>query len=122
MERWRGSFAKVSEIKSFIVICFSLFSFLSRLRVTILGAACSLGLPACLNQASAEFEKWLANPSTRPHPDVRETVYYYGMLNSGNEESWNQMWNLFVSETDASEKSKLMYGLAAVQEPWILSR
>ncbi|XP_058986730.1 glutamyl aminopeptidase-like [Musca domestica] len=94
----------------------------NRLRVTILGAACSLGLPACLNQASAEFDKWLANPSTRPHPDVRETVYYYGMLNSGNEENWNQMWNLFVSETDASEKSKLMYGLAAVQEPWILSR
>lgn len=96
--------------------------FCSRLRVTILSAACSLGLPECLAEASAEFTRWLDNPDVRPHPDVRETVYYYGMLNSGNEENWNKMWELFVAEEDASEKAKLMYGLAAVQEPWILSR
>lgn len=90
--------------------------------MTVLSAACSLGLPACLAEASVEFNKFLSDPSVRPHPDIRETVYYYGMLDSGNEDSWNKMWNLFVTEEDASEKSKLMYGLAAVQEPWILSR
>lgn len=98
------------------------FCLFSRLRVTILGSACSLGLPACLTEASREFKVWLENPSVRPHPDIRETVYYYGMLDSGDEELWNQFWDLFVAEEDASEKSKLMYGLAAVQVPWILSR
>lgn len=90
--------------------------------MTILNAACSLGLPACLNEASKKFTEWLENPLVRPHPDVRETVYYYGMFAVGNEELWNKMWDLFVSEPDASEKIKLMYGLSAVQEPWILSR
>ena len=98
------------------------YRYYSRLRVTILNTACSLGLPACLSEASKEFTKWMENPSVRPHPDVRETVYYYGMFVLGNEELWNKMWNLFVAETDASEKVKLMYGLSAVQEPWILSR
>ncbi|XP_059219771.1 glutamyl aminopeptidase [Stomoxys calcitrans] len=94
----------------------------NRLRVTILSAACSLGLPTCLSQASQEFNKWLENPNERPHPDVRETIYYYGMFDSGDEEKWNKMWDLFVNEEDASEKAKLMYGLSAVQVPWILSR
>ncbi|KAI8123273.1 Glutamyl aminopeptidase [Lucilia cuprina] len=94
----------------------------NRLRVTILSTACSLGLPACLAEASNQFTKWLENPSVRPHPDIRETVYYYGMLALGNEEIWNQVWELFVTEKDASEKVKLMYGLSAIQEPWILSR
>lgn len=92
------------------------------MRVTILSTACSLGLPACLSEASNLFSTWLKNPSVRPHPDIREIVYYYGMLTLGDEEVWNQVWQLFTSENDASEKSKLMYGLSAVQQPWILSR
>lgn len=98
------------------------FLFCSRLRVTILTTACSLGLPACLTEASNRFTNWLENPSDRPHPDIRETVYYYGMFALGNEQIWNRVWDLFVAETDASEKVKLMYGLSAIQEPWIISR
>lgn len=96
--------------------------FFSRLRVTVLSAACSLGLESCLSDAGARFTTWLANPNNRPHPDIRETVYYYGMMEVGNEQYWEQTWELFVNEEDASEKIKLMYGLAAVQIPWILNR
>ncbi|CAD6993566.1 unnamed protein product [Ceratitis capitata] len=92
----------------------------NRLRVTVLSAACSLGLEDCLSEAGSRFNTWLSTPTVRPHPDIRETIYYYGAF-SANEQSWQTMWNLFVSETDASEKSKLMYGLSAVQVPWILS-
>lgn len=91
------------------------------MRVTILSAACSLGLEECLNEASTRFNAWLGNPNTRPHPDIRETIYYYGAFGA-DETSWQTMWELFVSETDASEKSKLMSGLAAVQVPWILGK
>ncbi|XP_023035875.2 uncharacterized protein LOC6650874 [Drosophila willistoni] len=92
------------------------------LRVTALSASCSLGLEACLTEVGLQFNSWLANPDVRPNPDVREAVYYYGMLSVGNQETWESVWDLFVNETDASEKSKLMYGLAAVQEPWLLQR
>lgn len=99
-----------------------LIFFFSRLRVTILTTACSLGLPECLEQASTRLSAWLSNPSARPAPDLREIVYYYGMQNIGTEELWNEMWNVFKAELDASEKSKLMYGLAGIQSPWMLHR
>ncbi|XP_030370374.1 uncharacterized protein LOC115620994 [Scaptodrosophila lebanonensis] len=94
----------------------------NRLRVTALSAACSLGLESCLTEVGVQFNSWLATPNERPNPDVREIVYYYGMLSVGNQEIWEAVWKLFIAETDASEKSKLMYGLAAVQEPWLLQR
>ncbi|KAH8399407.1 hypothetical protein KR215_009733 [Drosophila sulfurigaster] len=94
----------------------------NRLRVTALGAACSLGLEACLTEVGVQFNTWLAAPTQRPNPDVRDTVYYYGMQSVGNQETWETVWELFVNEADASEKSRLMYGLAAVQEPWLLQR
>lgn len=58
----------------------------------------------------------------RPNPDLRDLVYYYGTLSVGNEDTWFQMWDLFIAEPDAQEKIKLMSGLSAVQVPWILQR
>ncbi|XP_020715909.1 glutamyl aminopeptidase [Ceratitis capitata] len=93
----------------------------NRLRQAVLSAACSLGVESCLEEAAVSFRAWLAAPTTRPHPDVRETVYYYGMQTIGDEETWDAMWQLYIAESDANEKSKLMYGLSAVQVPWILN-
>ncbi|XP_016947727.2 glutamyl aminopeptidase [Drosophila biarmipes] len=94
----------------------------NRLRVTALSAACSLGLESCLSEAGEQFNTWLAKPEDRPKADVRETVYYYGIQSVGSQEVWDAVWKLFVNETDASEKSKLMYGLSAITTPWILQR
>jgi len=69
-----------------------------------------------------QFNTWLTTPTKRPNPDVRDTVYFFGMQSVGNQEIWETVWDLFVNEADASEKSKLMYGLSAVQEPWLLQR
>uniref|UniRef100_A0A0A1WLH6 Aminopeptidase n=1 Tax=Zeugodacus cucurbitae TaxID=28588 RepID=A0A0A1WLH6_ZEUCU len=93
----------------------------NRFRVTVLNAACALGLESCLQESAVRFRNWLANPTVRPHPDAREIVYYYGMFVAGDEDSWDVMWQLFLTEADASEKLKLMNGLAAVQVPWILN-
>jgi len=87
-----------------------------------LSAACSLGLESCLTEAGEQFNAWLAKPEDRPKADVRETVYYYGIQSVGSQEDWDAVWELFVNESDASEKSKLMYGLSAIQIPWILQR
>ncbi|KAI8123265.1 Glutamyl aminopeptidase [Lucilia cuprina] len=92
------------------------------LRVTILNAACGYGNSEALEEAGKRFNEWLSNPSVRPNPDIRSTVYYYGMKVAGNEETWNQVFDLFVTEQDAQEKVKLMEALAAINEPWILQR
>lgn len=87
-----------------------------------MNAACGYGNSEALEEAGKRFAKWLANPSERPTPDIRSTVYYYGMKVAGSEETWNQVFNLFVAEQDAQEKVKLMESLAAINEPWILQR
>ncbi|XP_017144401.1 glutamyl aminopeptidase [Drosophila miranda] len=94
----------------------------NRLRVSILSAACSLGLPDCLDQAAQSFNTWLQNPTAanRPAPDLREIVYYYGMQQSTSNSDWDKLFELFLEETDASEKLKLMYGLAGVQDAQLL--
>ncbi|XP_067616962.1 glutamyl aminopeptidase-like [Eurosta solidaginis] len=93
----------------------------NRLRVAILSAACSLGLEDCLTEAAQRLNAWLIYPTQRPYPDTRTTIYNYGMQSSGNENSWKNMWELYLSETDASERRKLMGGLASIQVPGILS-
>lgn len=93
----------------------------SRLRMTVLSLACSLGVDDCLKEATTRFSNFLTK-NEKPHPDLREVVYYYGMARSASEEIWDQLWSVFIEEQDANEKAKLMEGLSAVQVPWILKR
>uniref|UniRef100_T1GD19 ERAP1-like C-terminal domain-containing protein n=1 Tax=Megaselia scalaris TaxID=36166 RepID=T1GD19_MEGSC len=92
------------------------------LTATIMNAACSLGHTGCLEVASQKFNDFIANPSIRGSPDLRETIYYYGMATSGTEKSWNIMWEIYKNEVDAQEKIKLMKGLSGISEPWILQK
>jgi hypothetical protein len=50
------------------------------LRPTVVGLACHVGVPECLNEVVAVFKKWITNPSSvpKPHPDLRSIVYSYG--------------------------------------------
>uniref|UniRef100_A0A1I8P3V9 Aminopeptidase n=1 Tax=Stomoxys calcitrans TaxID=35570 RepID=A0A1I8P3V9_STOCA len=92
------------------------------LRVVVINASCNFGESEALKEAGKRFQIWLSNPEARPHPDIRSSVYYYGMQSVGNEQCWNQVWELFIAETDAQEKVKLMEALAAINEPQILQR
>ena len=53
--------------------------------------------------------------------DFRSLVYYYGIQSSGVE-AWDRMFKVFQKNKIASEKTKLLYGLSAIQEPWALER
>lgn len=94
----------------------------SKLRVTVLGFACAFGYAPCLKTVGDEFNKWISNSTVRPTPDLRSLIYYYGILANGKEENWNIVWNLYLNETDASEKAKIMSALSAVQDPILLKQ
>lgn len=72
--------------------------------------------------ASKRFIGWLSNTKERPEPDLRSVIYTYGMRVNGNEDNWNKVWDLYLSETDAQEKAKLLASLSSTTEPWILKR
>ena len=53
--------------------------------------------------------------------DLKSMIYYNGIANTGYEQ-WDKLFEIYRTATAASEKSKLLYGLAGSKEPWILRR
>ncbi|XP_059611048.1 uncharacterized protein LOC132257980 [Phlebotomus argentipes] len=94
----------------------------NRLRGLILQFACAMGHKECLSIAGDEFKKWLQDPSNRPHPDLRSIIYSYGMQSVGDKEKWDQVWKIYLAETDAQEKTKLMSALTSVKDHSLLNR
>lgn len=64
----------------------------------------------------------LNDTKKRPSPDVRSTIYYYGMKTNGNEQNWDTVWKLYLNETDAQEKALLIQSLSAIKDADILKR
>ncbi|XP_064918395.1 glutamyl aminopeptidase [Columba livia] len=90
------------------------------LRASVLDFACSMDDRESLNNASQLFEQWLQG-QTIP-VNLRLLVYRYGMQNSGNESSWNYMFEKYQETSLAQEKVKLLYGLASVKNITLLDR
>ena len=53
--------------------------------------------------------------------DFRSLIYFYGVHDGGVEE-WEHVFERYRNNKIASEKTKLMYALAATKEPWLLDR
>uniref|UniRef100_A0A8C9FAU0 Aminopeptidase n=1 Tax=Pavo cristatus TaxID=9049 RepID=A0A8C9FAU0_PAVCR len=90
------------------------------LRASVLDFACSMNDAESLNNASERFEQWLHGQAIAVN--LRLLVYRYGMQNSGNESSWNYMFETYQKTSLAQEKEKLLYGLASVTNITLLDR
>ena len=42
------------------------------------------------------------------------------MLSKGDEATWNTMLQRYMDETNAQEKTKLLKGLAWINQPWMI--
>lgn len=95
--------------------------FLERyLQVLVVSLACGNGHIGCRNNATKLFKDWKEKGTPVPG-DFRSMVYYYGIADSGIE-AWDWMFKKFEINKIASEKTKLLYGLSAIKEPWALER
>ncbi|NWH17545.1 AMPE aminopeptidase, partial [Grus americana] len=102
------------------------------LRASVLDFACSMDDTESLNNASQLFEQWLQGKTGKNiqvlflyfsvPANLRLLVYRYGMQNSGNESSWNYMFEKYQETSLAQEKEKLLYGLASVKNITLLDR
>ena len=105
----------------FLFVMTMLGSFVLRsLRNTLISLSCRAGYEKCLNQASALFRNWLDN-GVRVNANIRSYVYKYGLQSSTDDNDWNRVWDLYVSEKDALEKSKLMSALTSTTSSTMLS-
>ncbi|XP_072438679.1 glutamyl aminopeptidase [Chiloscyllium punctatum] len=90
------------------------------LREDVLALACRMEDEEALANASKLFDTWLAGGHIPPN--LRLIVYRYGMQKSGNATSWEIMFKKYQETPLAQEKDKLLYGLASVEDVWLLDR
>jgi len=89
-------------------------------RINILTLACKNGYKPCLEQAGNVFLAWISDKSAYIPPNLRTIAYKYGMLSKGDEATWNTMLQRYTDETNAQEKTKLLKGLAWINQPWMI--
>ncbi|XP_030046715.1 glutamyl aminopeptidase isoform X2 [Microcaecilia unicolor] len=97
----------------------------SLLRSTVLGFACKMEDTEALSNATVYFNSWFNETDgiSIPVPvNIRLLVYRYAMAHSGDEHSWNYMFEKYQTTSLAQEKDKLMYGLASVNSVTLLDR
>ncbi|XP_028152016.2 glutamyl aminopeptidase isoform X2 [Diabrotica virgifera virgifera] len=91
---------------------------LARLRV--LSLACSADHKEALEEARSKFNTWIETKQPIS-PNLRSLVYVYGIKNA-SESDWDNMLQVYMNETDASEKVKLMDGLSSVDNVNLLKK
>jgi len=90
------------------------------LRPLLLSLACRSGDTAHVNIARQQLHDWLQAGRHVP-ANLRNVVYTYGMKSAGYAE-WEQMMQRYAEEVNAQEKAKMMAGLTAIGQPWVIHR
>ncbi|XP_019765987.2 glutamyl aminopeptidase isoform X2 [Dendroctonus ponderosae] len=90
-------------------------------RIVVLTLACTAEHPDCLSQVQEKFNEWINNAAQPLSQDLRGIVYKYGMVKA-EESTWNKLLAVYQAETDATEKLKLINGLANVKNSLLLIR
>lgn len=82
----------------------------------LISIACYFGYEKCLQDCYSEFRNWL-DRGKQLSPNVKSFVYQYGLKSSTNETDWFRVWDLYQTELDAIEKSKLLSALTRTDKP-----
>merc|ERR1712130_936080 len=91
-------------------------------RSYILNLACYNQNQQCREKAGSLFTSWVGNGSFYIPPNLRSTVYKYGMAEVGTAESWEIMFQRYLEETNAEEKARLLAGLARIENENVLRK
>ncbi|NXD18369.1 AMPN Aminopeptidase, partial [Nothocercus nigrocapillus] len=91
-------------------------------EVNAISTACSYGISECQELASSLLATWQSNVSSNPIPPNLRSAIYCSAVATGNEATWDFVWQRFREATVVSEADKLRSALACSTEPWILNR
>nr|XP_033811401.1 glutamyl aminopeptidase [Geotrypetes seraphini] len=92
----------------------------SLLRATVQELACKMEDKTALDTATDYFNFWL-NGTSIP-VNIRLLVYRYAMAHSGNEHSWNYMFEKYQMTPLAQEKDKLISGVSSRSNVHLVDR
>ena len=78
-------------------------------RLKILDFACKFDYRPCREEAKKKFKQWIEGNKEKKsiEPNFRYLVYYYGMQEYEDVDTWTQMWTRYLSEINSQEKANL---------------
>ncbi|NWY04920.1 AMPN Aminopeptidase, partial [Nothoprocta ornata] len=91
-------------------------------EINAISTACSYGISECQELASSLLATWQSNVSSNPIPPNLRSAIYCSAVATGDEATWDFVWQRFREATVVSEADKLRSALACSTEPWILNR
>lgn len=89
------------------------------LRERLVDLMCRLEHAECIDEVAIHFDAFL-NTNTPVSPNVRQSVYYYG-LQKANVTTWDHVFDMLKQETDPQEVTKLMVGLSSTKNPVLIN-
>nr|XP_025963802.1 aminopeptidase N [Dromaius novaehollandiae] len=91
-------------------------------EINAISTACSYGISECQQLATAYLDAWQRNVSNNPIPPNLRTSIYCSAVATGNETTWDFIWERFRAASVVSEADKLRSALTCSTTPWILNR
>ncbi|XP_022079859.1 glutamyl aminopeptidase-like isoform X2 [Acanthaster planci] len=91
-----------------------------KLRSDIIYMSCGFGDSDCLEQAVLRFTNYLNGQSVPVN--IRRQVYRFGMEETGDQDAWDYLWEMYMNSTVSTEKTNLRYAMARTRQVWLLSR
>jgi len=78
----------------------------------------------CRNEAVNRFNLWMLDPQDKTiiHPDLRETVYCYGLKNATERSRWDFLFEQYQLEEVDSERVFMRGGLTCTDDQQILQQ
>ncbi|XP_074661085.1 glutamyl aminopeptidase-like isoform X2 [Tubulanus polymorphus] len=90
------------------------------LRSLLLSIAIKLDHKPSIKKGKELFEGWKTQ-GTVLDPNLKDVVYHAGIV-GGDEDNWNYCWEQYNKTQVPSEKSKLLYALAATKDGILLNK
>lgn len=91
-----------------------------RARQVAIDLSCFSEDELCRQSAGDALRSWMEGHQIAPN--LRGLAYVWGMADIGNSDVWEHMWQEYLKEASASERSKLLKGLANIQDAAIIER
>nr|CAH7717416.1 unnamed protein product [Callosobruchus chinensis] len=90
-------------------------------QTDIIGLACTLQHPECIEMSKSLFSKYRSD-GTKPPKDLRNIVYCNALRHSKDSTDWDFLWNVYVKSNSLSEASNLLQVLGCSTDKNILNR
>ena len=98
----------------------------NQMQRAIVNLACAHNLHDCLSSSVKLFNEFMENvnqnKTSNPIPQNLRQTFYCTAIANGSELEWDFLFNLYLKEQNANERTSFLKGLTCTRVPWLIVR